>query len=284
MHVPSAFRRETDVTLLATFAERDEAGPVLLDGRRVAYLVTGGEADLYAVRRTGFPAPLADGSFVARIEPGTVLPSSTVLGAWQLVLAGLPGTRVRPLRTARLRQLGLGGPAELEPDHHAPLVPPPRAIPVLVAALARGLDAGLLAVAEALRPGVPPADAVPLAGERLLSLAGGSAVIGGGVGDGTVSWLRVAGGHIRRNGEAAAVFGGPEPALLAGRDWIVADGPCTVEATHTADLLVTGALPAAIDQHIVLTLRGLERLLAGGESPASPPAWPPQNCPRCAGQ
>jgi len=280
MHVPSAFRRETDVALLATFAERDEAGPILLDGRRAAYLVTDGVADLYAVRRTGFSAPLAAGTFVARIEPGTVLPSSTVLGAWQWVLAGLPGTRIRPLRSARLRELGFGGPADVTPDDADSIVPPPRAVPVLVAALARAVDRGLLAVAGAVRGGVPPVGAVPLGNERLLSLAAGSAVVG----DGAVSWLRVAGGHIRRNGEAGALFGGPEPALLAGRDWIVADGPCTVEAAPTAELLAAGQLPAAIDQHTVLTLRTLERLLAEDEPSGPSSAWPPQNCPRCAGQ
>ena len=177
MHVPSAFRRETDVALLATLAERDEDGPVLLDGRRAAYLVTDGVADLYAVRRAGYPPPLAAGTFVARIEPGTVLPSSTVLGAWQWVLAGLPGTRIRPLRSARLRQLGFGGPAEVAPEDTDSLVPPPRAVSVLVAALSRAVDRALLAVAPAVRCGVPPAGAVPLGDERLLSLAAGSAVV-----------------------------------------------------------------------------------------------------------
>jgi hypothetical protein len=72
--------------------------------------------------------------------------------------------------------------------------------------------------------------------------------------------------------------------LLAGRDWVVAAGPCTVEAVRTSELLVAGQLPAAIDQHTVLTLRNLERLLAGDEPTGPSPAWPPQNCPRCAGQ
>jgi hypothetical protein len=281
MHVPSGFGRETDVALLAGLAEPVETDPVLLDGRRPAYLVTHGEADLYAVPR-GFHRPLSTGTFLARIEPGTVLPSSTVLGAWQLLLASLPGTRVRPLCARRLRRLGFGGPADADTSAD-PMVPPPRAVPVLMAALARGVDAGLLAVADALRAGAPPAHCLPLGDTQLLSLAAGSA-LSGHAGDGLVTWLRVAGGHIRRNGEDAAVFGGPEPALLAGRDWIVADGPCTVEATDTTDLLVAGQLPAAIDHHTVLTLRTIERLLAGGELAGSPPAWPPPNCPRCGWQ
>src|SRR5205807_4192661 len=133
-------------------------------------------------------------TLLARIAPGAVLPSSTVLGAWQLVLAPLPGTSIRPLGPRRLRQLGFGGPAESGAD---PLVPPPRAVPVLVAALARGLDVGLLAVADSLRVIPAPAGCVPLGDAQLVSLAAGSALGG----DGTVAWLRVAGAHIRRNGD-----------------------------------------------------------------------------------
>jgi hypothetical protein len=280
MHVPSAVRREADVALLTGLtADSPESVPVLLDGRQPAYLVSHGGADLYAIRRTGFPQPLVAGTVLTRIEQGCVLPSSTVLGAWQLVLAPLPGTRIRPLRTHRLRQLGLGGPADCDGPAD-PLVPPPRAVSVLAAALARGLDAGLLAIADALRASCPPGDAVPLCDNELVSLAAGCALAG----DGRVVWLRVAGGHIRRNGDQAAVFGGPEPALLAGRDWIVADGPCTVESVRTAALLVTGQLSAAIDHHTVLTLRTIEQLLVGGEPLGSPPTWPSPQCPPWRGR
>ncbi|HEY3611375.1 MAG TPA: hypothetical protein VGL06_28035 [Pseudonocardiaceae bacterium] len=275
MHVPSAYRHEADIALLTGLtADAPESVPVLLDGRQSAYLVSHGDADLYAMRRTGFPQPLIAGTLLTRIEQGTVLPSSTVLGAWQLVLAPLPGTRIRPLRTGRLRQLRFGGPADCD-GPAAQLVPPPRAISAPAAALARGLDAGLLAIADALRVGGPPSDAASLSGTELVSLAAGCALAG----DGQVSWLRVAGGHIRRNGDHGAVFGGPEPALLAGRDWIVADGPCTVESVRTAALLVAGQLPAAIDHHTVLTLRTIEQLLIGGEPPGSPPTWPPPQRP-----
>ncbi|HYS37503.1 MAG TPA: hypothetical protein VEO01_17955 [Pseudonocardiaceae bacterium] len=280
MHVPSAVRREADVALLTGLtADSPESVPVLLDGRQPAYLVSHGGADLYAIRRTGFPQPLIAGTVLTRIEQGCVLPSSTVLGAWQLVLAPLPGTRIRPLRTHRLRQLGLGGPADCDGPAD-PLVPPPRAVSVLAAALARGLDAGLLAIADALRVGCPPGDAVPLCDTELVSLAAGCALAG----DGQVAWLRVAGGHIRRNGDQAAVFGGPEPALLAGRDWIVADGPCTVESVRTAALLVAGQLSAAIDHHTVLTLRTIEQMLVGGEPLGSPPTWPSPQCPPWRGR
>lgn len=282
MYVPSTSRRAADVALLVGLtADPLPAGAVLLDGRQPAYLVTDGEADLYTVRRTGFPfpQPVVDGTFLTRIDPGTVLLSSTVLGAWQLALVPLPGTGIRPIRARRLRRLGYGGPADLW-EQDDPMVPPPRAVPALTAALARAIDTGLIAVANALRPPEPPPDAAPLADAQLVSLATGAAITG----DHQVTWLRVAGGHIRRNNDEAALFGGPEPALLAGQDWIVADGPCTVEAVHTTDLLVAGQLPGAIDHHTVLTLRTIERRQAQGDPIGTPRSWPPPNCPKCTSQ
>ncbi|HEY1569770.1 MAG TPA: hypothetical protein VGG05_00395 [Pseudonocardiaceae bacterium] len=186
-------------------------------------------------------------------EQGSVVPSSTVLGAWQLVLLPAPGTHLLPLSTGRLRAIGYGAPSTA-PDG---LVPVPRAVSVLVAALARGLDAVLLALADALRTDHPPDNAVPISPGQFVSLDAGAAVTT----DGGVCWVRVAGGHARRNGEDATVFGGAEPALLAGRDWLAVDGPATAEATTTADLLATGHLPAALDQHMVLTLRSIDRRL-----------------------
>ncbi|HEX5118953.1 MAG TPA: hypothetical protein VFW65_27520 [Pseudonocardiaceae bacterium] len=181
------------------------------------------------------------------------MPSSTVLGAWQLVLAPAPGTRLLPLSTGRLRAVGYGAPSTT-PDG---LVPVPRAVSVLVAALARGLDAALLTLADALRADHPPDNSVPISPGQFVSLDAGAAITT----DGGACWVRVAGGHARRNGEDATVFGGAEPALLAGRDWLAVDGPATAEATTTADLLATGHLPAALDQHMVLTLRAIDRRL-----------------------
>jgi hypothetical protein len=102
-------------------------------------------------------------------------------------------------------------------------------------------------------------------------------------GDGRVNWLRVAGGHVRRNGDPAAVFGGRDPVLLAGRDWIVADGPCTVEALHTEDLLRAGDLPDALDRHAVVTLRTVDTRLSGLRPRTAAARWPLPSCARCSG-
>jgi hypothetical protein len=267
MQVPPAFRRADDAALLTGLVDPTAgdgtAERTVLDGRRLAYLVAHGRADLFAVPRRIGPEPHGRGHFLGTFGQGTVMPSSTVLGAWQLVLAPLPGTRIQPLSTARLRGIGYGGVGDLaEPPDL--LVPAPRAVSVLVAALARGLDTALYTLADALRTGSPPPHAMAIGPGQIVSLEACAAVTG----DGGVSWLRIAGGHARRNGEDSAVFGGAEPALLCGHDWIVVDGPATAESTSTSDLLVTGHLPAALDQHMVLTLRAIDGRIAAHDDPA----------------
>lgn len=293
MHVPPAFQRSDDIALLRDLADprpgtsaeaqapdehhsRDDRGPatgngptasvwggsaveapnhgcvVVLDGWCPAYLVARGRADILAVRR-----PLAERADpahrLATLGQGTVMPSSTVLGTWQLALAPTEDAHLLPLSTGRLAAIGYGQPSAPPSG----LVPNPRAVSVIVAALARGLDAALTTLADALRTGDPPPHAVPITPGQFVSLDAGAAVHT----DGGACWLRIAGGHARRNGEDAAVFGAAEPALLTGHDWLTVDGPATAEATTTADLLATGHLPAALDQHMVLTLRSVDRYL-----------------------
>ncbi|HVV21608.1 MAG TPA: hypothetical protein VHF06_19395 [Pseudonocardiaceae bacterium] len=233
-----------DVALLCGLAGPGTGRRCVLDGSPPAYLVPNGTADLYAVPRT-LGGPAADRRFLATVGPGAVVPGATVLGAWQLML--LPSAEVLPLNVDRLRGVGYAALAE---PHRTP-VPVPRTGSVIVAALARGLDATLAALADALRGGEPPAHSVAIAPGEIVSLSAGSAMTGAG----GVVWLRVAGGHARRNGDPAAVFGSGEPALLAGRDWITVNDPATVEAVGTSDLLATGHLPAALDAHAALTLR-----------------------------
>lgn len=244
MQVP----RTDDVALLADLAGPGTGRWCVLDGHEPAYLVPDGSADLLAVPRRLGEEPVGGRRYLATLGPGAVVPSATVLGAWQLVLAPAGGTEVLPLSADRLSSIGYGDVAGVR------LVPAPRAVTVIAAALARGLDAALLVIADALRDADPPEPSTAIGPGQIMSLGPGTAVTG----DGRVSWLRVAGGHARRNGDPAAVFGNGDPALLAGRDWIVVDSPATVEATATADLLATGHLPAALDAHAGLTLRRID--------------------------
>jgi hypothetical protein len=279
MHVPSAFHYRDGAVLLAELADPAPvaAGPLVLDGHRPAYLVVSGEAEVIAVRRRACPRPPSAGHVLARFGPGSVVPSSTALGAWQLVLVPDADATISALHPGRLHRVGFGGLAQpAEPTDI--LVPPPRAVSLVATALSRGLDGVLLAIADALRVAPAPASAADVGRLGLVSLATGSALAG----DGGVNWLRVAGGHVRRNGDPAAVFGAREPVLLAGRDWIVADGPCTVEAQHTEGLLAVGDLPDALDQHAVVTLRTVDALLSALEPHSAPPeSWPLPSCARC---
>jgi hypothetical protein len=275
MQVPPVLPRAADGALLAALTDQPvstDGDRIVLDGRKLAYLVTDGRADLFAVRRGVCPVVQGQfqGHFLASVGSGTVVPSATVLGAWQLVLVPVGGARIRPLSARRLRGIGYGGVAETSEPTDI-LVPAPRAIPVLAAALARAIDSALLALADALRTGCPPTHAMPIDPGLVVSLDAGAAVAG----NGQVGWLRVAGGHARRNGEHAAVFGGAEPALLAGCDWLVMDGPATVEALGTADLLTSGHLPAALDHHAVLTLRAIESQIEAYGEAGGEPTWPP---------
>jgi hypothetical protein len=279
MYVPSAFHHRDGAAPLAELASPGPvpAGPLVLDGHRPAYAVARGEAELVAVRRGNCGRPRS-GHVLARFGPGAVVPSSSALGAWQLALLPDPGAELRALDPRALRRVGFGGLAD-EPEPPDTLVPPQRAVSALAAALCRGLDGVLLAVADALRPGPPPDSAADVGRTGLVSLAAGSVLAG----DGRVNWLRVAGGHVRRNSDPGAVFGAREPVLLAGRDWIVADGLCTVEALRTDDLLAAGDLATTLDQHAVVTLRTLDSLLTDLEPPTAVDRWPLAACARCSG-
>lgn len=252
MQASSASRHADDSALLAGLADdRCVGGRVLLDGARPAYVVLRGCADVVALPRPGVAAP-ATGRLLGTVGHGAVVPSSTALGAWQLMLVPHRGAAVRALLPTRLRELGYGSVAQ---PSDGGAIPAPRAVSRLVAALAAGIDMTLAMLATALRGPRPPAPAAVIRAGQIVSLDAGSAVRGG-VG---IGWVRVAGGHAHRNGEQDEVFGGAEPVLLGGEDWLVVDGPSTAEVTCTADLLAGGQLPVVLDQYLAGTLRAIDR-------------------------
>lgn len=253
MQVPAAPWHTVDPAVLAPFTDdRCLSGPVPLDGTHPAYAVLRGHAEIVAAPRRIGDGPSCRAQRLGTVEAGAVVPSSTALGAWQLVLVPGAGTSVRSLSVDRLREVGYGAVAE--PPDPGP-IPVPRGASAPVQALARGIDATLRVLAAALRTGSPPAHAVAIRPGQIVSLESGAVVRGAP----EVGWVRVAGGHGYRNDELDTVFGGTEPALLAGDDWIVVDGPATAEATPTTDLLVAGQLPGVLDQHLVCVLRTIAR-------------------------
>ncbi|MEU4555189.1 NHLM bacteriocin system ABC transporter ATP-binding protein [Micromonospora violae] len=219
-----------------------------LDGPAAGWLVTGGEADLFAVRRAGISPSRRH--HVARLPAGGLVPTSTAIGAWQLILVPLPGTELRGLSRRDLsvleRHVRLGRVA----DEGASLRARAAAVELVAA-----VDRVLVTVADALRRGQAPRQASTLRGREIISLAQGSALTS----TGGAWWLRSAGGQLRRNdGGPAEMSGERELLLVAERDWVVAESPCAVESHGSWDLLVNGQLRSAVDQHVARLLRMVE--------------------------
>lgn len=235
---------QPDLRTLLPLAVQALAGACRLTGRGTGYLVADGEADLFAVRRR-IGGELSRRHFVARIPAGALMPDSTAVGAWQLLLVPLPGTRLHRLPGPVLPEQ----PAGLAGDLHGP-------------ALVAALDLALLAIANSLRQGQPPRAAETLQPRQIVSLAAGDTLTGAS----GVWWLRTVGGSLRRNDGAGEVFGDHELVLLAGRDWVVAEAPCAVECLGTGDLLAAGGLWAAVDHHVAGLLRVVERQIEQAET------------------
>ncbi len=219
----------------------------LLDGGHAGYLVRGDQADLFAVRRGLAGGGTSRRHFVARLPVGALVPSSTAIGRWRLLLVPLPGGRLDGLPEERLRIVE-DGLRDAEPGTADPAN-------VLAAAVADGLDAALLVMADALRADQAPRDAGAMRPAQISSLA----ATGTMVGSGGVCWLRTVGGQVRRNGSADETFGGRELMLLAGRDWIAAEADVTLESQTTVDVLRSGELWRAVDQHVARLLRVVEQ-------------------------
>ncbi|MFG2051478.1 ATP-binding cassette domain-containing protein [Micromonospora sp. NPDC048935] len=219
-----------------------------LDGPVAGWLVTGGEADLFAVRRAGMSPSRRH--HVARLPAGGLVPTSTAIGAWQLILVPLPDTELRGLSRRHLSLLERHVRLGRQPDEGAALRARTAATELVAA-----VDLVLVTVADALRRGQAPREASTLSGREIISLAQGSALTS----TGGAWWLRSAGGQLRRNdGGPAEMSGERELLLVAERDWVVAESPCAVESHGSWDLLVNGQLRSAVDQHVARLLRMVE--------------------------
>ncbi|MGW5580160.1 ATP-binding cassette domain-containing protein [Micromonospora chokoriensis] len=219
-----------------------------LDGPVAGWLVTGGEADLFAVRRAGMSPSRRH--HVARLPAGGLVPTSTALGAWQLILVPLPGAELRGLSQRSLalleRHVRLDRPADEGPSRRAWTA---------ATEMVGAVDLVLVTVADALRRGQAPREASTLSGREIVSLAQGSALTS----TGGAWWLRSAGGQLRRNdGGPVEMSGEHELLLIAERDWVVAESACAVESQGSWDLLVAGQLRSAVDQHVARLLRVVE--------------------------
>ncbi|MEV4708487.1 ATP-binding cassette domain-containing protein [Actinoplanes sp. NPDC049316] len=203
---------------------------VALGGSHPAYLVDG-PADLFAIRATDTGVP-SRRHFVARLPRRSFVPGGARTGGWRLILVPLPGTAVRHLTAERLAlaECSAADPATV----------------AAARALAAAVDAMLLAVADAVRDGQAPRGAATLQPGDSAVLAAGDVLTG----NTDVRWVRPAGGCLVHNGGAGGVIADGELAPLAGRDWVVADGECSVADSSTWQLITAGELRTALDAHV----------------------------------
>ncbi|WP_198955541.1 ATP-binding cassette domain-containing protein [Frankia sp. CcI49] len=242
-----------------------------LDGKRAAYLVDSGAADLFAVRQTD------DGSAalrnpVARLPAGSVLHTCAATGTWRLLLVPLPGTRLREISHERLRRL-----RQMVRDADQPSGADSPGATVRSAALGFtvGVDRGLLAIATALGRGSPPRGTTIIQPGSQPTLAAGDALAA----NGSVTWLTPLDGQLLPDDDTpaadtpAADTAGTDtagtdtaPVALVGRDWVVARTACTLRSETTLDLLRSGQLWEVLENHGARVLAAAERRIREAEA------------------
>ncbi|MEK8104202.1 hypothetical protein NKG94_01945 [Micromonospora sp. M12] len=228
----------------------------LLRGRRTPGLSPGRPGGrLAGDRRRGGPVRGAPGRdepsrrhHVARLPVGGLVPTSTAIGAWQLILVPLPDTELRGLSRRHLslleRHVRLGIVAD--EGRRCGRGPPRRSWS------RGGPGAGHHRRRAAPWPGARERPPCP---------------------DGRSSHWRRERPHLHRRCLVAAQrrravaaqrrwpgrdVGERELLLVAERDWVVAESPCAVENHGSWDLLVSGQLRSAVDQHVARLLRMVE--------------------------
>ncbi|GAA2514218.1 ATP-binding cassette domain-containing protein [Winogradskya humida] len=221
---------ERDWDRLFGHGEAEQGRSVALGGVHPAFLVDG-PADLFAVRESVAGAP-SRRHFVARLPRYSLVPSGEPAGPWRLILVPLPGTSVRHLTRERLELAERSAAA-------------PETV-TAARALAAAVDLMLLTVADAVRDGSNPRGAKTLVPGGSVTLAAGEALTT----NNEIRWVRPDGGRLVHNGGTAGTIGDGELVPLAGRDWVVAQSPCTVLDRSTWQLLVAGDLLPALDAHV----------------------------------
>ncbi|MFC7478875.1 ABC transporter transmembrane domain-containing protein [Luedemannella flava] len=203
---------------------------VELGGAHPAYLLDG-PADLFAVRVR------PDGArsrrhFVARLPAHGLVPSTPLAGPWRLILVpagrhrrAAPHRRTAGPRGTLGRRPGDGPGRPRAGRRRRPHPARPRR---------RRTGGQSPRGARTLQPGKP---ATLTEGDALTSNT-------------DVRWVRPSGGDLVHNGGTAGTIGDGELAPLAGRDWVVAAGPCRVTSVSTWQLLAAGELRPVLDAHV----------------------------------
>jgi NHLM bacteriocin system ABC transporter ATP-binding protein len=238
---------------------RDDRLVLLNDLRRVL-LVEHGEVDLFAVR-------LVDGQPTGRWTPLCRVPSGTILWSsprgpkHSIVGRAVPGAVLSYLPVERLTGLsarhavGDGAAGRVIRDLS------PVGFAVAVRQLVVGIEAGLIALADALRGELPPRKFVPLVPRGVTELTDHAAVrsIDG------VQWVYVESGVARGNGLAGRLTAGGHMCLTE-RDWMITEGPALLLSRATGELLADGSLWGKLITHASRLLYAVDRRVEQRES------------------
>jgi NHLM bacteriocin system ABC transporter ATP-binding protein len=223
---PSAF--SSFITELAQRVDPHDHPLVVLDDSQRVLLIEHGEVDLFAVRlEQGQPAGRL--TQLCRVPAGTVLMSPPRGPRHSLVGRAVPGAVLSYVPIGRLTGLA-------------------------AQQLARGIDTGIVALADALARDPPPAAFVPVTPQGVTTVADKAAArsVGG------VQWVQISRGSARQEALTVRLTRGGQ-FCLADADWLVAEGETRLVSRPTGDLLADGTLWARLAEHEYRLLHAVDR-------------------------
>lgn len=221
-------------------------GTVTLDNIRQVLLVEDGAVDLFAVRvEDGRPA--GRWSFLCRVAAGGILLGSPRGPRHAIIGRPVPGSRLSFLPVGRLEALSGGR------DSRHRLDGPDRAL--AVRQYIEGVEAGIVALAHALREELAPRDFLPLERDGVTTVPQGRPVRSV---DG-VRWVFVEQGRIRVGDGVAGSLPAGAHACLTERDWLVADGEAVLRGRSSAEMLRAGLLWGLLVTHTTRFLYTVDR-------------------------
>ncbi|MFI6629532.1 NHLP bacteriocin export ABC transporter permease/ATPase subunit [Nonomuraea fuscirosea] len=241
--------------LLSSFSPffTDAATPVdysadnlfVVSGVREVLLVERGEVDLFAVRLEN-GRPVGRWNYLCRVREGTLLPGAPRGPRHGIVGRPVPGSVVSRVPLARLRELaGTGRSATMSTADYG----------LAVKQLVRGLEAGMVSLATALRDGLPPREFVPLASDTVTVLGQHRAARSV---DG-VRWLSVEEGAVEMPDGVAGVLTAGAELSVTERDWVVATTPTRLRSKSTWQLLADETLWSRWVEHAIRFLYTVDR-------------------------
>jgi NHLM bacteriocin system ABC transporter ATP-binding protein len=227
---------------------------VILDDIRQVLLVEHGAVDLFAAQvRDG--APVGRWHFLCRVEKGGLIlglprgPRHTIIGR------PVPHSRLARVPFEHLRALSVRRPASEPPPSGPAGRLSASAYAESMSQLLSGLEAGIIALAQALREQLAPRDFVPLEAGGTTSVPAGRPArsIDG------VRWILVEHGSVRVGDGVAGVHNAGAQLCLTERDWLIAENAAVLRTRSSSDLVADGALWPNLIAHAIRFMYTVDR-------------------------